>query len=116
MKNENRKIAISTNGKLPSIANRLRETISEDLTDRLDAVLVCMYEICQQLKEDFDHKIKILNVLTTGWNSTRKPFLKPVCYFKKKAFLWSMFVMLLMVVCHCFFSYTTLVRDFADDY
>lgn len=60
----NLKIAISTNGKSPTIAKRLKEVFTEMLPDEIDQVLHDMQAIRQKLGGDFSEKIKQLNALT----------------------------------------------------
>jgi siroheme synthase-like protein len=66
------KIAISTNGKSPTIAKRLREILTEIIPDEVDEVLDNMQNIRQQLKGDFDYKVQELNRLTTEYLSKDK--------------------------------------------
>ena len=66
------KIAISTNGKSPTIAKRLREILTETIPDEVDEVLDNMQNIRQQLKGDFDYKVQELNRLTTEYLSKDK--------------------------------------------
>lgn len=61
------KIAISTNGKSPTIAKRLRETFTEVIPDEMDLVLENMQSIRNQLKGDFNYKVKELNRVTTEY-------------------------------------------------
>ncbi|MGU3375761.1 TSUP family transporter [Chryseobacterium sp. M5A1_1a] len=75
------KIAISTNGKSPTIAKRLRETFTEAIPDEMDLVLDNMQNIRNQLKGDFNHKVTELNKITTqyladGAISSTKPDLE----------------------------------------
>ncbi len=58
------KIAISTNGKSPTIAKRLKEVLNEILPAEIDDVLNNMQQIRQQLNGDFSDKVKQLNELT----------------------------------------------------
>lgn len=66
------KIAISTNGKSPTIAKRLRETFTEVIPDEMDHVLDNMQNIRNELKGDFNYKVKELNRVTTQYISDRK--------------------------------------------
>ncbi|AZB11329.1 ABC transporter permease [Chryseobacterium sp. G0162] len=66
------KIAISTNGKSPTIAKRLRETFTETIPDEMDLVLDNMQNIRNQLKGDFNHKVIELNKITTQYLSDGK--------------------------------------------
>ncbi|MCQ9639322.1 TSUP family transporter [Chryseobacterium sp. WG14] len=63
------KIAISTNGKSPTIAKRLRETFTETIPDEMEHILDNMHNIRNQLKGDFNYKVKELNKITTQYLS-----------------------------------------------
>ncbi|MFV0604798.1 MAG: TSUP family transporter, partial [Niabella sp.] len=58
------KIAISTNGKSPTIAKRLRETFEDMIPDQMDELLENMGKIRDRLGGDFNHKVKVLNEVT----------------------------------------------------
>jgi uncharacterized protein len=66
VKKGNLKIAISTNGKSPTIAKRLKETFNEALPAELDEVLDNMNIIRNRLNGNFEYKVKKLNALTRG--------------------------------------------------
>lgn len=59
------KIAISTNGKSPTIAKRLKETLNDHLPENLDESLDNLQKIRNHLKGDFQHKVNELNKLTS---------------------------------------------------
>lgn len=58
------KIAISTNGKSPTIAKRLKEVLSESIPDELDTTLQQMNALRNSLQGDFSAKVKTLNQVT----------------------------------------------------
>ncbi|MBX0290158.1 TSUP family transporter [Hymenobacter sp. HSC-4F20] len=58
------KIAISTNGKSPTIAKRLREMLTQALPNELHDVLQRMSIIREKVGGDFAHKVKSLNAVT----------------------------------------------------
>ena len=64
VKKGNLKLAISTNGKSPTIAKRLRELFNELLPEELDEVLDNMQRIRNQLTDDFQGKVERLNLIT----------------------------------------------------
>ena len=64
VKKGNLKIAISTNGKSPTIAKRLKEIFSESLPDQLDDVLDNMHIIRSKLNGDLSTRINKLNDIT----------------------------------------------------
>ena len=59
------KIAISTNGKSPTFAKRIRELLEEVIPDNIDAILDNLKQIQKKLKGDFDYKVKRMNEITT---------------------------------------------------
>lgn len=60
------KIAISTNGKSPTFAKRLREFFEDALPDDLQQLLDNLNEVRSKLKGDFAHKVKRLNEITSN--------------------------------------------------
>jgi siroheme synthase-like protein len=72
VRKKNLKIAISTNGKSPTIAKRLREVFDELLPDELEAVLDNLQEIRNKLKGDFASKVSRLNELTKELSNDNK--------------------------------------------
>ena len=60
----NLKLAISTNGKSPTVAKRLREVFNELLPDELEEVLNNLQQIRNKLKGDFTNKVHQLNEIT----------------------------------------------------
>ena len=60
----NLKIAISTNGKSPTIAKRMKEQLNELIPDEIEGVIHNMHTIRQDLKGDFAEKVRQLDDLT----------------------------------------------------
>jgi precorrin-2 dehydrogenase/sirohydrochlorin ferrochelatase len=58
------KVAISTNGKSPTVAKRVRAVLEETLPDELDEILQQMTVIRGRLAGDFAAKVKSLNAVT----------------------------------------------------
>jgi precorrin-2 dehydrogenase / sirohydrochlorin ferrochelatase len=59
------KIAISTNGKSPTFAKRVRELLEEALPDSIDKVLDNLRHLRERLKGDFEYKVKKLDEITS---------------------------------------------------
>lgn len=59
------KIAISTNGKSPTLAKRLREMFSEIIPEGIQELLDNLKTVRDSLKGDFEYKVKKLNEITT---------------------------------------------------
>jgi siroheme synthase-like protein len=77
VKKGNLKIAISTNGKSPTMAKRLKENLNELIPDSLDEILNQMSLLRKGLGGSFEEKIQKLNsitkVLATG-KGQKKPY------------------------------------------
>lgn len=70
----NLKIGISTNGKSPTMAKRIREYLEEALPDDTNALLDNMRMIRDKIKGDFAEKVKKLNEITSSWlNNSKEP-------------------------------------------
>lgn len=68
----NLKIAISTNGKSPVLARRMREFFSEVIPDSIEENLDSLYALRATLKGDFQEKLEILNQATQALNPTKE--------------------------------------------
>ena len=60
----NLKIAISTNGKSPTTAKRLRQLLEEVLPEEIDDLLENLNAYRATLKGDFEYKVKAMNEIT----------------------------------------------------
>ena len=61
----NLKIAISTNGKSPVLAKRMREYFTEVIPDEIDENIIQLNEFRNQHKGDFKEKLEVLNEATS---------------------------------------------------
>ncbi|MGJ1431013.1 precorrin-2 dehydrogenase/sirohydrochlorin ferrochelatase family protein [Sphingobacterium spiritivorum] len=57
----NLKVAISTNGKSPTIAKRVKDLLQDLLPEEIDKTLELMSQLRDKLKGDFEYKVKALN-------------------------------------------------------
>lgn len=60
----NLKIGISTNGKSPTIAKRIKEFLNELLPEEIDETLELMGQLRENLTGDFQEKVRVLNAHT----------------------------------------------------
>ncbi len=60
------KIGISTNGKSPTMAKRMREFLDDIIPENVQQLLENLREIRQSIKGDFQEKIRIMNEVTEG--------------------------------------------------
>ena len=61
------KIAISSNGKSPTLTKRIREYLEAAIPDDVQTLLDNLKEVRDQLKGDFEYKVKKLNEVTADW-------------------------------------------------
>jgi siroheme synthase-like protein len=96
------KIAISTNGKSPTIAKRVREVFEESFPEEMQEVLENLYKIRTQLHGDFSTKVAELNKLTSNLTSTKKTStLKRI----RIASLYSVSIIFIMIIGHLILTY-----------
>lgn len=62
----NVKIAISTNGKSPTTAKRLRQLLEEIIPEDINEMVENIHQYRETLKGDFEYKVEALNRLTEG--------------------------------------------------
>lgn len=96
------KIAISTNGKSPTMAKRVKETLDEAFPDEINEVLENLYHIRNNLNGDFRKKVERLNAITSEMVKPKQSA------FKKrvmKTALYSVLVLALMFLGHLLFTF-----------
>jgi siroheme synthase-like protein len=114
----NLKIAISTNGKSPTVAKRLKEVLNEIIPSEMEDVLNDMPHIRQQLNGDFSNKVKQLNELTRLLVA-KKISLQDVHLLKQKEkkwqqiVKWCLFAFVFMIVGGTVFTFFP-ARDMVD--
>lgn len=99
------KIAISTNGKSPTGAKRIKEVLQQAMPDELDDVIANLHEIRNKLDGDFQYKVKKLNELTRGLVTDAKKE-KDVNW--RRIATYSLIAFALMLVGHFLLSYVPL--------
>ncbi|MEM9546878.1 MAG: bifunctional precorrin-2 dehydrogenase/sirohydrochlorin ferrochelatase [Bacteroidota bacterium] len=62
----NVKIAISTNGKSPTTAKRLRQFFEDVIPEKIDDMVQNLNEYRKTIKGDFERKVEVLNEMTKG--------------------------------------------------
>jgi siroheme synthase-like protein len=68
------KIGVSTNGKSPTLAKRMREYLTETLpdSDSVQTLLDNLKAVRDKLGGDFDYKVQKLNEITSSWLEDRQ--------------------------------------------
>ncbi|RYG04431.1 MAG: ABC transporter permease [Chitinophagaceae bacterium] len=96
------KIGISTNGKSPTAAKRIKEVLQQALPDELDEVIDNLHTIRNRLNGNFEYKVKKLNALTQGLVENEN--LENQKRWRKIA-SYSLIGFALMLIGHFIFSY-----------
>jgi siroheme synthase-like protein len=106
----NLKIAISTNGKSPTAAKRIKEVLHDALPGELDDVIENLHKVRSTLNGNFEYKVKKLNALTKVLiekeNADKERRVRKIATYSLLAFA-------LMLIGHFIFSYMPL-KEIAD--
>lgn len=105
------KVAISTNGKSPTTAKRLKQVLQEALPDELNTVIGNLYKIRNKLNGNFEYKVKKLNKLTQVLVENES-FEKDSRW--RRIATYSLIGFALMLIGHFIFSYLPF-QQMADD-
>ena len=103
----NVKIAISTNGKSPTTAKRLREVLNEAIPQEIDSLVDHLHAVRNKLNGNFALKVKKLNELTRSLVEKEKD------NRWKKLATYSLLAFAFMLIGHFIFSYLP-IKDLAD--
>ncbi len=105
----NLKIAISTNGKSPTIAKRIKEVLNNTLPGELDEVIENLNRVRNNLNGNFEYKVKKLNALT-------KVLVEETEYNGRwrKIATYSLLAFAFMLIGYFIFSYLP-IQKMADD-
>lgn len=102
------KIGISTNGKSPTIAKRLKEVISDLIPDEMEDILENMQSIRKGMNGDFDEKVKHLNDITKVLVAKQTKLNKSHKHQWQKIVQWSLLAFFFMILGHTILSYIPL--------
>ncbi|MGN6165602.1 MAG: NAD(P)-dependent oxidoreductase, partial [Flavisolibacter sp.] len=107
------KIGISTNGKSPTIAKRMKEVINDMIPQEMESVLENMSIIRQGMNGNFEQKVKQLNDITKMLVSkqlTLEESIKPEQKRWQKIVKWCLFAFVFMIIGHEVLSYAVLEK------
>lgn len=108
------KIAVSTNGKSPTLAKRIRETFEESFPAEINESLENLTKVRSYLSGDFTEKVKQLNSITSILSSNPKK-LKETTISKKRIWTYSLSIPLLLILGYllCFYLPPDILGGFA---
>jgi siroheme synthase-like protein len=107
------KIAISTNGKSPTIAKRLKEVINKMIPDEMENVLQNLGIIRSGMNGNFDEKVKHLDAITkvlVAKQATLTKESKPETKKWQKIVTWCLLAFFFMILGHTVLSYISLEK------
>lgn len=100
------KIGISTNGKSPTLAKRLKEVFNEALPEETQDSIDNLNKLRGHLKGDFTNKVRQLNEVTSVLVA-KKERRKKISLFKR-TLIYSVSVLAIMIAGHLLFTYLPL--------
>jgi siroheme synthase-like protein len=100
----NIKIAVSTNGKSPTIAKRIREVFEEKFPEEINESLDNLSAFRKYLAEDFSQKVKTLNSITSALTSTEEHKAKKKIS-RQRIFFSALFGLILLITGYVFAFY-----------
>lgn len=109
----NVKIAISTNGKSPTVAKRLKEVLNEAIPAEINNVADNLSIIRNNINGDFNEKVKKLNELTkvlVSKQMTLEELNKPEQKRWQKIVKYCLFAFVFMIIGHTVLSYVPIHR------
>ena len=116
VKKGNLKIAISTNGKSPTIAKRLKEIFSDSLPDQVDDLLENMHTLRGKLNGNLSSRIIKLNKITETLVASNGSHAKGLSEQQwKRIASYSLFAFFFMFLGHLILSYVP-ISDLLQDF
>ncbi len=109
----NLKIAISTNGKSPTIAKRIKEQLEDAIPDEMEDVLQNMQSIRNSLKGNFTEKVKKLNEVTKVLATkplTKEEINKQAGRKWQKVVIYCLFALVFMLLGHGLLSLVSMTE------
>jgi uncharacterized protein len=104
------KLAISTNGKSPTVAKRLKEVLNESLPEELDITLQQINELRNSLSGDFAYKVKRLNEVTSVLVDKKAERNKSVIWL-----IWGAIVLAIAITVYALWNRDPAFRAYVQD-
>lgn len=104
VKKGNLKIAISTNGKSPTVAKRIKEVLNDSLPDEIDETLDHVNKLRNTLKGDFAYKVKKLNEATASLVEERSDTIDRERFISPKILSWIIWTIVVVFAVVTFFA------------
>lgn len=104
VKKGNLKIAISTNGKSPTVAKRIKQVLNDSLPDEIDETLDHINKLRNTLTGDFAFKVKKLNEVTASLVEERSPVIDEGRIISPKSLSWIIWTIVVVFTIVTFFT------------
>lgn len=113
VKKGNLKIAISTNGKSPTVAKRIKEVLNESIPDEINITLDQINKLRLTLTGDFAQKIKILNQATASLVNEKEK--EPKLSAKTLSWLiWSTVLLFTVIIFYVIWQQEPAFRNYVE--
>ena len=113
VKKGNLKIAISTNGKSPTVAKRIKEVLNENIPDEIDDTLEQINKLRLTLSGDFADKVKALNQATASL--VREKEFKKLSSSALSWMIWSIVVVFTGVIIYALWQQEPAFRNYIEN-
>jgi siroheme synthase-like protein len=112
VKKGNLKIAISTNGKSPTVAKRIKEVLNENIPDEIDDTLEQINKLRLTLSGDFADKVKALNQATASLVEEKKE--KKLTAAALSWMIWSIVVVFTGIILYVIWQQEPAFRGYVE--
>ncbi len=112
VKKGNLKIAISTNGKSPTVAKRIKEVLNESIPEEIDDTLEQVNKLRNTLNGDFAHKVKVLNQATASLVSEKQE--KKLSPAALSWMIWSIVVVFTGIIIYAIWQQEPVFRGYVE--
>jgi len=113
VKKGNLKIAISTNGKSPTVAKRIKEVLNENIPDEIDDTLEQINKLRLTLSGDFADKVKALNQATASFVSEKES--KKLSASALSWMIWSFVVLFTVIIIYAIWQQEPAFRNYLEN-
>ena len=113
VKKGNLKIAISTNGKSPTVAKRIKEVLNKSIPDEIDDTLEQMSKLRATLDGDFASKVKAMNQATASLVHENKAE-KKISATAVSWVIWSIVVLFTALIFYVIWQQEPAFREYVE--
>jgi siroheme synthase-like protein len=109
------KIAISTNGKSPTLAKRIRETFEDSFPENINESIESLTQIRQHLSGNFSEKVDQLNEITSVLSKEKSKKKSDISWQRKLVYSLSIPSLLILGYLFCYFLPPEVIGGYASE-